>query len=163
MLRSGTELRAGSGVQTAVKDSTADISLVAGTGGQATVRIYTNSYLNLIRLDFKQVGRGQSRDIRLGVAQGQIRVSLDGLSEYAFEIIGGKNPMRLVIPRNDARPQETVFVFGLPGTLTVLKGAIKASAGDGPERLIRAGEQLRSDADEVTRVPTEAPELKLGP
>jgi hypothetical protein len=68
----------------------------------------------------------------------------------------------LTVSGSTADHQETVFVFADTGSLTVLKGAVKASIGSGPEKLVRAGEQLRSDTNEITKLPPEAPELKLG-
>lgn len=53
-------------------------------------------------------------------------------------------------------------MFDAKGTLTVLKGAVKASLGAGQPKLVQVGEQLRSDAKDVTKLPPDAPELKLG-
>ena len=112
VLGEGTECTEGTMLQTEVKDSSVDISLlVPGAAGQTTLRVLSNSVLSLIKLDFKN--HGQSREIRLDLVKGQLRVSLDGTSEYGFEIIGVKKPMHLAIPQNAAR-QETVFVMA-PG------------------------------------------------
>jgi hypothetical protein len=161
VLRTGAELGTGALVQTGARDSAADISLVgADGGGRCILRICTNSVLNLIGLESKKSGSFRLRDIRLGVAQGQVRVSLDGASGYDFEIIGGKAPVHLSVRRDGTGPQETVFVFGLPGTLTVLKGMVKATTSTVAEKVIKAGEQLRHDSGEVVRLPPESPELK---
>jgi len=163
-VRVGDELRAGSVLQTESKDSTAtDIELVgADAHGWGKVRMYSNCVLKLLRLDLKRSGSGQASDIRFDVPVGKIRVTLDGDSDYVFALNPDSTPMRLSVARNVAGSKETVFIFAAGGPLTVLKGAVTASFGSGPERLVRAGEQLRSDANDLTRLPPDAPELKLG-
>jgi hypothetical protein len=118
--------------------------------------MFTNCVVKLNRLDLNKTVSGLATDIRFDVPMGQVRVSLAGGADYAFVL----DSMRLTVARNVA--QDTVFVFAGRGALTVLKGAVTASIGLGQERLVRAGEQLRRDASEVTKLPPGAPELKLG-
>jgi hypothetical protein len=162
-VRVGDELRAGSVLQTESKDSTTtDVELVGPDAhGWGKVRMYSNCVLKLLRLDLKKPGSGQASDVRIDVPVGKIRVSLDGDSDYVFALNPDSTPMRLTVARSVVGSKETVFLAAA-GSLTVLKGAVTASFGSGPEKLVRAGEQLRSDVNEVTKLPPDAPELKLG-
>jgi hypothetical protein len=159
-LRVGDELRTVSVLQTDSKgSSTADVELVGPDGhGWGKVRMFSNCVLKPLRLDLKKSGSGPATDIRFDVAMGQIQVSLDGGSDYVFAL----NAARITPARSAANAKETVFLFASPGSLTVLKGAVTASFGSGPEKMVRAGEQLRRDGSEVTKLPPDAPELKLG-
>jgi hypothetical protein len=84
----GDELRAVSVLQTDSKgSSTADIELVGPDArGWGKVRMFSNCVLKPLRLDLKKSGSGQATDIRFDVAMGQIRVSLDGGSDYVFAL-----------------------------------------------------------------------------
>lgn len=159
-LRVGDELRAVSAFQTDSKgSSTADIELVGPDArGWGKIRMFVNCVVEPIRVDLKKSGSGQATDVRFEVPAGQIRVSLDGGSDYVFAL----NTARITPARSAAAAKETVFLFASPGSLTVLKGAVTASFGTGPEKMVQAGEQLRRDGSEVTKVPPDAPELKLG-
>jgi hypothetical protein len=160
----GTELSAGAKVQTGASHCTADLALTGpDAGGQAIVRVCTTSVLNLIRLISEKSGSVTVRHITLDLAAGQIRVSLDGASQYEFEVTGGKVPIHLKVSRSEGALQETAFVVGLPGTVTILKGAAKVRTGDGAEKSLCAGEQLRGSVGEVTKLPPESPELKVEP
>jgi hypothetical protein len=163
VLRTGTELRAGSVVQTAAKDSAVDISLARpDAGSRCTIHIYSNSMLNLAGLEAKTSGSLQTGNISLGLAQGMVRVTLGGALGFEYEIIGGAYTVRLKIPPNKVNSQGTVFLFDQSGRLTVLKGIVKASGHPtAPEKEVNAGEQLRTENGEVKRLPREAPELKL--
>jgi hypothetical protein len=162
-LRPGAEFGADAVLQTNLKDSTADLALVGSDAGpQGRVRMFSDCILKVLQLNSKKSGSAQLRHIGLDVTAGRIRVSLDGVSQYDSDFSGART-MRMEVRPHDANPQETVFVFDAAGTLTVLKGAVKASIGAGQQKLVRLGEQLRSDANEVRRVPPDAPELKLAP
>jgi hypothetical protein len=82
---------------------------------------------------------------------------------YDIELIGGRTPVRVATRRSKADRQETVFVFALPGAITVLKGAVNVRTTTDQEKLVKAGERLLSEAAEVTKTRPDAPELKLGP
>jgi hypothetical protein len=159
-LRVGDELRAVSVFQTESKGSSfADVELVGPDGhGWGKVRMFSNCVLKPLRLDLKKSGSDQATDVRFDVAMGQIRVSLDGGSDYVFAL----NAARITPARSVTGSKETVFLFASPDSLTVLKGAVTASFGTGPEKMVRAGEQLRRDGSEATKLPSDAPELKLG-
>jgi len=160
-LRVGDQLGRDPVLQTNIRDSTADIEVTGSDrGGRGAIRMFSNTVLRQIRLSSKKSDSVEARDILLDMPAGQIRISLDGVSAYAFTLINGSSPIRVTVPRRVAGPKETVFVFN--GSLTVLKGAVTASTGTGAEKVIQAGEQLRSGANEVTKTPPEAPELKLG-
>jgi hypothetical protein len=166
-LQAGAEVSAALVLQTGIEDgSTADIALAgsdADAGGKCTIRMFSNSLLKPIRLKSKLSGSVQARDIGLDVPAGQIRLSLDGVSDYEFEFGAGRITKRLAVLRNGSSPQETVFVVDHSGTLTVLKGLVQAGNGSETRKPVHAGEQLRGDSEEVRPVPPEAPELKLGP
>jgi hypothetical protein len=125
--------------------------------------MFSNSLLKPIKLKSKKSGSVQARDIGLDVPAGQIRLSLDGVSDYEFEFGAGRITRRLAVLRNGGSPQETVFLVDAHGTLTVLKGVVQAGSGPGTRKPVHAGEQLRGDSEEVRSAPPEAPELKLGP
>jgi hypothetical protein len=162
-LRLGDKFSVGSVLQTNSKDSTADFEVaMPDADGRGTLRMFSNCVLKLIALNSKTSGLVRTMDIGFDVPVGQIRVSVDGVPDYALALNANSFSMRLTIPRSTAGSQETVFLFAGTGSLTVLKGTVKASIGSGPAKLIRAGEQLRSDVNEITKLPPEAPELKLG-
>jgi len=164
-VRVGAQFGAGSVLQTdSTENSMVDLEVRGSdAGGRGTVRMFSNSVLKLILLNSKKSGSAEARDIGLEVAAGQIRISLDGVSDYSFTLIYGGSSTRVTVPRSAAaaRAEQTVFVFN--GSLTVLKGAVTASTGTGTEKMVHAGEQLRSGASEVTKTPPDAPQLKLGP
>jgi hypothetical protein len=86
-VRVGDKLRADSVLQTNLKDSTADVELVGPDAhGWGNVRIFSNCVVKLLRLDLKKSGSGQASDIRFDIPVGQIRVSLDGGSDYVFAV-----------------------------------------------------------------------------
>jgi hypothetical protein len=159
-LRVGDELRAVSALQTDSKGSnTADVELIGPDGRSwGKIRMFSNCVLKPLRLDLKKSGSSQATDVRLDVPMGQIRVSVDGGSDYVFAL----NEARITPALSVAARKEMVFVFASPGSLTVLNGLVTASFGLGPEKLVRAGEQLRHDASEVTKLPPEAPEFNSG-
>lgn len=160
-LQVGDQLGDEAVVQTDGKGSSANIADLevsgAEAGGRARIRMLSNTVLEFIRLSAKNSDSVEARDISLDMRVGQIRVSLDGVSPYSFTLINGGST-RVAVPRSAAGPKETVFVFN--GSLTVLKGAVTVSTRSGAEKVVHAGEQLRSGASEVTKTPPEAPELK---
>ena len=147
-------------LQTNLKDSTADIELVGPDArGPVWVRMFSNTLLREVRLNPTPSRSTKRTGILLDVAAGQIRISLNGASDYAFTLVRSDSGTRVTVPQTNANPNQIAFVFD--GSLTVLKGTIQASVGGGREKLIHAGEQLRRGASEVTKTPPEAPELRL--
>jgi hypothetical protein len=82
----------------------------------------------------------------LDVPVGGIQVRLDGGSDCVFAL----NAMRVTATRKVAGPKETAFIFAPPASLSVFKGAVKASFVSGPEKLIQACQAFRGDTNEIT-------------
>jgi hypothetical protein len=148
VLRVGDELRAGSVLQTDKIDSSSELELVGPDGhGWGKVRMLSNCVLKLLRLDAKKLESGQATDVRLDVPVGQIQVRLDGGFDYVFAL----NAMRVTPARGAVSGKETFFLFTPPSYLRVFKGAVTASFGSGPEKLVRAGQDFRGDTNEITQ------------
>ena len=146
-LRVGDELRAGSVLQTdSTRSTSAGIELVGRDGhGWGKIRMLSNCVLKPLRLDLKKSESWQAMDVRLDVPVGQIQVRLDGSSDYAFTL----NAMR-VTPARSVGSGKTFFLFTPPCYLSVINGAVIASSGTGPEKLIRGGQGFRGDTNEIT-------------
>jgi hypothetical protein len=146
-LRVGDEFRAGSVLQTNSTGSTsAVVELVGPDGhGRGKVRMLSNCVLKLLRLDLKKSESGQATDVRLDVPVGKIQVRLDASSDYVFSL----GAMR-VTPARSVASKETAFVFAPPSSLSLVRGAVTASFGSGPEKLVRAGQDFRGDTNEIT-------------
>jgi len=156
----GEYLSTGAVIQTCNESGTiADLALFASqrTAGPL-IRIYSNSVLKLLKLELKNPGSTPIRDIGLEVTAGRIRVIHDGGQRCDFEFSANRIPMRLTIEQNTNALISTVFVSDQDGALTVLKGELKARTGSKAEKLVRSGEQLRTNADEVTKLAPDAPE-----
>ncbi|PWU19352.1 MAG: hypothetical protein C5B50_06785 [Verrucomicrobia bacterium] len=159
-LRAGYQLAGEWFLQTDMSHSTGvDIELGGSSaGGRMTVHIFSSTILKLIGASSNKSGSVESRNIRLDLRSGQIRISLDGISDYSFTLIRAGGPVHLTVARSNQDPKETIFVFGRD--LTVLKGAVTTSMGTGTNIVIHAGEQLGVKG--ASKTPTDAPELKLG-
>jgi hypothetical protein len=155
-LRVGDELRKVSALQTdSTRSTSAGIELVGPDGhGWGKVRMLSNCVLKPLRLDLKKSGSGQAVDVRLDVPVGQIQVRLDG-DDYVFAL----NAMR-VTPARSVASTKTFFLFTPPCYLSVINGAVIASVGSGPEKLIRGGQGFRGDTNEITEEgATDGPEV----
>jgi len=162
-LQIGDDLTTGAVLQTSSETgSMVDIGLSSSKRVTApTIRMFSNSVLKLLKLELKNSGSTQVQEIGLEVTAGKARVIIDGVSTCDFEF-NAIVPMHLAIQRSKGSHEPTVFVFDAEGTVTVLKGEVKAT-GSKPEKVLRRGEQLRNNADDITKLPSDAPELKLFP
>lgn len=159
--RTGDQLGLGAIVQTGAWDSGTEVAIGAPDGGgPAIIHVCSNSAVRLEKFGIKDSHPQKVRHIKLVLLTGRLWVSLDGASRYEIELQGTTN-LRLVVPPKGSTLQETAFAFMSPATITVTKGAISTSNGAGPERTVRAGEQLGSGDAEIRTLPPDSVELRL--
>ena len=163
-LHAATELSASTTIQTGALDSSIELALTdPHGGGQAIIHVCSNSAVTLARLNLRSSDTEKTKDLKLGLIAGRVWVHLDGASRYEIELIGGTGQVQLAIPRSGTAPQETLFIFRFPETLTVVKGAVNSRVGTGPENPVCAGEQVRLRDGELKKLPPDSPELRLEP
>jgi hypothetical protein len=149
-LRIGDDLVGAPGLvlQTNLKDSTADIELKPSNNtNRVAIHLYPNTVLRRIQAGSKKSHELETADELLDVGAGQIKVSFDATAEHTFALISGNNSTRVTIPRVTTGPTETAFLFN--GSLTVLKGTVRAWTAGGKEEVIRGAESH----DTGTRAP----------
>jgi len=163
-LRLGDELTPAFVIHTATEGSMVDIRLGGdGPTSSGTVRIFSNSWVTVVKLATRGVGSAEVKEAEFDLAAGQILVNLNSSSENEVRLIGGKTPVRLISHRRAAGREGTVCLFKLSGDLVVLQGSATVSTAVAKSQPVNAGEQLRGDSREVTKLPLDAPERKLWP
>jgi hypothetical protein len=163
-LRLGDELSPPFVLHTAAKGSMADIRLGGDEPNAAsTVRVFSNSVVSVIKLTSRGAGSAAVKEIELALISGQILLNLNSATETEVRLTGAKTPMRLISHRRADDPEGTVCLFKPSGALTVLTGSATVSTDAAKSQAVKAGEQLRGETGEVTKLPLDAPEWKLWP